>query len=119
MKRLLPLALAGALLCGCAQLGSLTNGGSSDIRLPVGKGLLVAELATTGANVTAKTAAETNVCHAACAVSVKAKLDALNRAVSSAYRAWIAGNSVLATSIIGDALTQAVDVSQQAKSGAE
>lgn len=115
----LAFALLAVPMAGCAQLSSLTNGGSSDIRLPVGKGLLVAELATTGANVTAKTAAETNACHGSCAISVKAKLDTLNKAVSLAYKAWIAGNSALATSIVSDALTQAVDVSQQAKSGAE
>ena len=114
MKRLF---LAGA--CTLALSGCALIGGKQDIRVPVGKAVLVTELATTGANTVATSAANSNGCHGACAVSVKSKLDTLNKAVAAAYKAWLAGNTALAAATVADAMTQAVDVSQQAKAGGE
>lgn len=119
MKRLIVAAFAVALLSGCGTVGKLVGGGPGDVRIPIGKGLLVAELTTTGANVAATTAANSNVCHGPCAVSVSDKLAKLNKAVAQAYKFWIDGNTALAAATITDALSQAVDVSQQAKNGGE
>lgn len=113
--RIILLAACALSLSGCALL----HGGSGDVRLPVGKALLVSELATTGANVAATQAANSNVCHGTCAVTLKDKLDKLNRAVAAAFHAWTIGNTALASSTISDAMTQALEVSQQAKTGGE
>lgn len=101
MKPILALALAGVLLAACAHPG--------EVRLTAGKALAGAELAVTGANLSAKTAAETGACKGACTVKARDILGKANACVGAAYSAYQAADLPTAAAKLTECFTTIAD----------